>query len=1132
MKSTVRLSRFLSIVVCLALAVSLVPQQVVQASSANVVISQVYGGGGNTGAPFKNDFVELFNLGPTTVSLTGWSVQYASAAGTGSFASNVVALSGSLAPGQYYLVQQAGGTTGVALPAPDATGTVNMSATAGKVIVANTTTGLTCNGGSTPCSTSQLAQIVDLVGYGTTANFFEGSGPAPAPSNTNADLRANGGCTDTDNNAADFTAGTPAPRNTATALNPCSVSTNPSGLGASTPPGGFPGDPSLLTVKVTPGAFPVSTGLTVTADLSAIGGSSAQQFFDDGTNGDVTAGDNTFSFNVTIPLNPANFGPLSMPATVTDSQGRSGSAKIPLYVRPPKIAIHDIQGASHISPDNGQLVTTEGIVTANRSNGFYFETPKAGWDTDPATSEGVFVFTSAAPTVHVGDDAVVSGRVSEFRSGGASSTNLTTTELTSPFTTVSSSGNLLPDPVVIGTGGRVPPSVNIESDATGNVETSGVFNPDVDGIDFYESLEGMYVQVNNAQAVGPWHNFGSNREIPVVGDNGANVPAGVLTPRGGVVIQPGNFNPERIILNDLISGGPTLQPVNVGDKFPGAILGVMDYSFGNYKLEVTALPAVTSGGLAQETTTAATDNQLAVGTFNVENLAPSDPQSKFDTLAGMIVNNLRSPDLIAIEEIQDNSGATDNGVVDASTTWGKLIDAIKAAGGPVYDFRQINPVNNEDGGAPGGNIRQGFLFRSDRGLSFVDRPGASSMDANSVVGTSSGPELQFSPGRIDPTNAAFNDSRKPLAGEFLFRGRRIFAIANHFNSKGGDNPLFGVNQPPVFSSETQRIQQATVVHTFVSNILADDPNANVIVMGDLNDFQFSNPVKTLEGSPAILTDLIDTLPANQRYSYVFDGNSETLDHTLFSGGLTTYRPYTYKVVHVNSEFAVQASDHEPQAAKIAFNPPTVNTPTVVPEPSFEGDAVVASATADFIPGDAPYTCAVNYGDGSSPQAGTVTTSSSGTLCTGPSHTYSTYGTYSVTVSVTNQFSETGSNIVKHTVDFKFSGFFSPVENPPVLNAVKAGSGVPIKFSLNGNKGLGIIASGFPVSQTIVCDTSAPVDPVQGTVTAGSSSLTYDPTTDQYIYVWKTNSTWQGTCRQFTLKLVDGTVHQALFEFVK
>src|SRR5512135_1549848 len=146
-----------NLIMALALVLSFLPlaspSRVVQAISPDVVISQVYGGGGNTGAPYKNDFVELFNRGATAVSVSGWSVQYASATGTGNFGSNPIALlSGTLQPGQYYLVQLAGGSNGVPLPAPDATGTVNMSATGGKVVLVMSTTGLACNGSSTQCS--------------------------------------------------------------------------------------------------------------------------------------------------------------------------------------------------------------------------------------------------------------------------------------------------------------------------------------------------------------------------------------------------------------------------------------------------------------------------------------------------------------------------------------------------------------------------------------------------------------------------------------------------------------------------------------------------------------------------------------------------------------------------------------------------------------------------------------------------------------------------------------------------------------------------------------------------------------------------------------------------------------------
>jgi hypothetical protein len=530
-------------------------------------------------------------------------------------------------------------------------------------------------------------------------------------------------------------------------------------------------------------------------------------------------------------------------------------------------------------------------------------------DANAATSEGIFVFTSSAPTADVGDAVSVRGRVQEFRPGGASSTNLTTTELSSATTTVLSSGNPLPAATVVGTGGRISPDQVIEDDATGDVETSGVFDPGSDGIDFWETLEGMRVQLNNAVAVGPTSSFD---ETPVIGDDGAN--ASVRTARGGILLRPDDGNPERVTLDNEII--PNLPSANVGDHYQGSVEGVLDYDFGLFMLEVTAMPTVVHDGVTPETTTPAGPGEISVGTFNFENLDPGDPPDKFARLAGILVHNLGAPDIVSGEEVQDDNGPTDDGTVGSDTTLNLLVAAIEAAGGPHYDYRYINPVNDQDGGEPGGNIRQVFLFRTDRGVSFVDRPGGGSTTATTVVNGADGPELSASPGRIDPTNAAFTASRKPLAGEFLVGGQRLFVIANHFNSKGGDQPLFGHFQPPVRPSETQRHQQAQIVHDFVGSILAADPNASVVVDGDLNDFEFSDTLSILKGT--VLEDLIDTLPQNERYTYVFEGNSQTLDHILMTSALTS-RPFVYDVVHVNSEFADQASDHEPSLVRLPVN---------------------------------------------------------------------------------------------------------------------------------------------------------------------------------------------------------------------
>jgi endonuclease/exonuclease/phosphatase family metal-dependent hydrolase len=516
----------------------------------------------------------------------------------------------------------------------------------------------------------------------------------------------------------------------------------------------------------------------------------------------------------------------------------------------------------------------------------------------------VFVFFGGAKPA-VGQAVTVDGRVQEFRPGGVDSTNLTTTELSSATWTDAGTGTVRP--TVIGLGGRVPPLFVIDNDAVGGTPENPAtrFDPRQDGIDFHESLEGMLVRINHPLVVGPTNGF---EELPVVGDRG--LTAFPHTGRGGVFVSPFDFNPERIILDDaLLPASAPMPAAKVRDRL-STVNAVVDFDFGNFKYLVTAVPTVTDGGLRRETTEAPKKDELAVASMNLENLDPGDPADKIEGLARILVQNMRAPDLVAVEEVQDNNGATDDGTVAADRSYGAFIDAIAAVGGPAYQFRQIDPEDGEDGGEPGGNIRVGFLFRTDRGLSFVDRAGGDATTPNAV---GAGGALTLSPGRIDPANAAFENSRKPLAGEFRWKGRRLIAIANHFNSKGGDDPLFGRTQPPVRVTETQRHQQANVVAGFVGDVLAADKQANVVVLGDFNDFEFSETLDILEDGG--LTNLMETLVPWERYSYVFDGNSQTLDQILVTRALTSPKP-EYDSVHVNAEFPDQASDHDPQVARL------------------------------------------------------------------------------------------------------------------------------------------------------------------------------------------------------------------------
>ncbi|MEV5761391.1 endonuclease/exonuclease/phosphatase family protein [Streptomyces tendae] len=571
------------------------------------------------------------------------------------------------------------------------------------------------------------------------------------------------------------------------------------------------------------------------------------------------------------------------------------------------VRIHDIQGSTRLSPYAGrQVADVAGIVTGVRgygsSKGFWIQDPRP--DADPATSEGVFVFTNKAPEVAVGDAVTVSGTVSEYVPGGTSSGNQSLTEITRPTVTVVSGGNALPAATTV-SARSVPRLYAPEGDGTANGSVNGLtLRPRTYALDYYESLEGMNVQVTDARVVGasdpytelwvtvkPWEN--PNR-------------------RGGTVY--GSYddrNTGRLQIQSL--GKPADFPVaDVGDTLAGTTAGPLDYNqYGGYTLVASEIGALESGGTERESTRRQSTRELAVATYNVENLDPSD--DTFTAHAETIVRNLKSPDIVSLEEIQDDNGATDDGTVTADETVGKLIDAIVAAGGPRYEWRGIDPVDKADGGEPGGNIRQAFLFNPER-VSFTDRAGGDATTATGVRKARGKAALTLSPGRVDPANPAWEDSRKPLAGEFVFRGRTVFVIANHFNSKGGDQGLTAQYQPPSRSSETQRHAQAKVVNTFVKEILAAQKNADVVALGDINDFEFSETARVLEDDGA-LWSAVKSLPRSERYSYVYQGNSQVLDQILVSPSVRRAGHLSYDSVHVNAEFHDQISDHDPQVLR-------------------------------------------------------------------------------------------------------------------------------------------------------------------------------------------------------------------------
>lgn len=601
------------------------------------------------------------------------------------------------------------------------------------------------------------------------------------------------------------------------------------------------------------------------------------------------------------------------------------------------LQIGDVQGTGHTSAFVGQTVTVTGTVIAidtNGSRGFYIQ--DADGDGNAATSDGIFVFTNAAPTVQVGQLVSVTGAVAEFIPNGAAPGSFSTTEIVSPTVSVlAQTGPAVTATLIGGPGGLTPPTSDL---AAGSL--------------FFESLEGMLVTVKAPVVVGPTNSFG---EIETLANNGADATG--RTDRGGILLsggQPsfgntdtvgGDFNPERIQIDDdtgVLPGFSTPQ-VNVGAQLSD-VTGIVNYDFGNYQVVATQAYTVTQQStLVKETTTLqAAANKLTVASYNAENLDPSDGAARFATFAQQILNNLKSPDIIALQEVQDNDGATNSSVTSASVTLQMLVDALNAAAGPNgphYKFID-NPFIGDDtnGGEPGGNIRTAYLYNDDR-VDFV----AGSLRSVSANGNAiSNPALP----NDQQTNLdnPFFGSRPPLAATFTFNGEDVTIINNHFTSKGGSGALFGSQQPPFDAGEVQRAGQAQAVNNFVDSLLAGNPNAKIVVTGDLNDFDFEAPLNVLKGTAsisnydvatgdtidatatytpggtAVLNDLVDTLPANQRYDYVFEGNSQSLDHLLASNSLAS--DAQFDVVHLNSEFADQTSDHDPLVASFTINLPT------------------------------------------------------------------------------------------------------------------------------------------------------------------------------------------------------------------
>ncbi len=844
------------------------------AASPNIVISQVYGGGGNSGATYTHDFIELFNRGTTGVSLAGWSLQYASATGTGNFGSSTTQITElpnvTLSPGQYLLVQEAPGSGGTTpLPTPDVSDPtpIAMSATGGKVALVNTAAPLGCNGGSTPCPPAALAQIVDLVGWDG-ANFFEGA-PAPATTNTTAIQRNGNGCVDTDANNADFSAGAPAPRNTASPLNPCGANapiTLTCGSALSTVQGNSASRTvtasdadgvvtSIAIASVTPAPASGSIAVTSFAPAAGIGGL-AQAVVT------VDAATAPGAYSASIAAANNNAVPQTAACTLTVQvipvlpigavQGPVGDADDGLLSRSPYAPPSGNSAGSTAVAVRGVIYqkTLARTSSGGTQNGFFIQNTAAAADGDPNTSDGIFVFMGSAGTINLlgggaytpqaGDEIVLVGRVSEF---------FNLTQLSS--------------------GLSVAAVVRSGVDLAAEAPAFDVNPPDDQAAAnrYWERREGMRAQVPAGSVVVDGRDvFAGTADAEIWlarGDSAIAQRADPYARRAFRDAHPLDNDPAlfddgngyRFILGSLgvkaAAGDNTvlLAPARTFETLTNAPIGGVYFSFSKYQIQVAEQPQLTPGvDPALNAPPQAFDRgqQYSLATYNVENLYDyrDDPfdgcdftgnagcpgvtppfdyvpasqaayQAHLDDIAQQISDTLHAPDILLVQEAEDQDicAATAGALACGATnnadgkpdTLQDLAARIAALGGPAYDAAY------DRNGADDRGISAAFLYRADRVQLLPAQP------TDPVLGSS--PQVIYRSAGL-PTNT---DVQNPKALNAV-----LPADVDTSTGKDGNNVFTRAPQVGLFRVWRNEIGSGTFIDLYaVSNHFSSTPNARV-----------------------------------------------------------------------------------------------------------------------------------------------------------------------------------------------------------------------------------------------------------------------------------------------------------------
>ncbi len=794
-----------------------------------------------------------------------------------------------------------------------------------------------------------------------------------------------------------------------------------------------------------------------------------------------------------------------------------------------------IQGSGLSAAITG-LVTTKGVVVgdfegAAAGSGFFLQ--DLNGDDNPATSDGIFVYTGSSNLVSVGQVVRVTGYARERF-------NQTTLN--------GSNGNSV-----------AVPAANIVPCGTGSVAPTDVSMP-FESADFPERYEGMLVRLPQPLVIAEYFNYERYGEIvlalPLDGEPRPFTGTAVDLPGEAANARTLANSLRRITLDDVNSSQnpamlrhPNGQPFSLSNLFRGGdivqnTVGVLGYDFSLYRIFPTAAAEYTAVNPrpAAPETLGGSVRVAAMNTLNFFVTLDALDDDSSDKLGDNVCGG--NADL-------DCRGADLSQPLEFTRQRDKLLQALTGLNADVIGLNELENTPNVE---PLASIVSGL-------------PGYAYIDTGTIGSDAIKVGMIYRPAVVTPVGSyqvldstddpRFIDtkSRPSLAQTFEVNasGAKFTLVVNHFKSKGSacdelGDPDLGDGQGNC--SQTRRAAAEALV-----DWLATDPTGSgdpdFIIMGDLNSYAMEDTVTAIKAGPDDVagtgddfTNLIDQFHGPYAYSYTFDGQAGYLDHALASPSLvaqvtgavdwhinsdesdvldydTSFKPAEQEALYeVNAN---RTSDHDPVVVGLEL----VNLPPTAaaggPYSVVEGSSVTVSAT-----GADPEGTAVTFA-WDLDNNGTFETPGQSVSYTPPAN--SAPNTLTIKVQVSDAFGNASVAETTVAVLYNFTGFFQPVDNLPTINAVKAGQAVPVKFSLNGNKGLNIFAAGSPNVTLSACATGT-VDTIETTLTAGNSSLSYDPLTGQYIYVWKTNKAWAGKCGILSVSFIDGTTRTALFKFAR